>query len=233
METGRIENKIYRKKTLEKYEKKCLLLGVSHPVSVYNFLNTWILSSLGLFLLFILLDYENFLSIVVILGLYIYLFPKVYLDYRIEKRRVRLEKEAIAFFEILMLSLESGSNLFDALTITTKNCKGELSLEFEKVLEDVSYGKGLGESLRAVKTRMPSTAVANVILNLRQSNVYGNSVIDILRKQVGYIREMRVLEVKERINKMPIRVSVASVLLFVPILLLLVMGPVIIQFLVS
>lgn len=233
METGRIENKIYRDKTIKKYEKKCLLLGTKKKTSVYTFLNTWVLSSFVLFLLFLFLDYKNLLSILIILGIYIYLFPKVYLDYRIKKRKIQIEEEAIAFFEILLLSLESGSNLFDALTLTTKNCEGELSSEFAKVLEEVSYGKGLEESLHEMKERIPSTAVTNMILNLCQANSYGNSITNRLRKEINYIREIRVLEVKEKINKMPIRVSVVSVLLFIPLLLLLVLGPVIIEFLAS
>ena len=59
---------------------------------------------------------------------------------------------------------------------------------------------------------------------------YGNSIIDNLYSQIDYLREKRKLEVKGRISKVPIYISVISVLFFVPLLLLIILGPVILNY---
>ena len=71
----------------------------------------------------------------------------------------------------------------------------------------------------------------NVILSLTQSNVYGNSIIENLYTQVDYLREKRKMEVKGKISKVPVLISVISVLFFVPLLLILILGPVLLEYL--
>ena len=59
----------------------------------------------------------------------------IVLDSRIKERQIVLETEALNFFEILTLSLETGRNLQEALTVTLSSCDGELANEFREVLE--------------------------------------------------------------------------------------------------
>ena len=80
-----------------------------------------------------------------------------------------------------------------------------------------------------MKKRMPSDTINNVILNITQSNMFGNSIIDTLYRQVDFLRDKKVLEVKSVIAKMPIKISVTSVLFFVPIIILLILTPVILN----
>ena len=231
MKKGRIENKIYRKETIQKYQEKCLSLGMDATVNGYSFLNMRLFSTLLLFFFFLIIDYRNLIDNLVLCSIYYYLFSKLYLDSKIEKRQRQLEKESILFFEVVALSLESGRNLVDSLEITSKSVEGSLSLEFSNALKEMEYGKSFKESLQALRTRIPSPSIQNMILNLEQSNAYGNNMVEPIREQLNYIREMRVMGVKTQINKMPIQVSVVSVLLFVPIILLLVLSPVIIKLL--
>ena len=81
-----------------------------------------------------------------------------------------------------------------------------------------------------MQERIPSETINNIILSLTQSNLYGNSIIDNLYSQIDYLREKRKLEVKGRISKVPIYISVISVLFFVPLLLLIILGPVILNY---
>ena len=231
MKQGRIENRIYRKKTIQKYQEKCLFLGTDINMNVYSFLNMRLGTTLLLFLLFLIIDYRNLLVNILLSGAYYYLFSKLYLDSKLEKRRRKLEKEAILFFEVVALSLESGRNLIDSLEMSSNSVEGNLSLEFRNALKEMEYGKSFKEALQSLKLRIPSPSIQNMILNLGQSNAYGNNMVLPIREQLNYIREMRILGVKAQINKMPIQISVVSVLLFVPIVLLLVLSPVIVKLL--
>ena len=166
----------------------------------------------------------------IITVIYYYLFEKVLLDNKINKRRRIMESESIHFFEVLTLSLETGRNLDEAISITIDNVDGYLSKEFELAIKEVRYGKSLTESLEYMQRYIPSDSINNIILSLTQSNVYGSSIIETLNNQIDYLREKKKLEVKAEISKVPIKISILSVLFFVPLVLLIILAPVLLTY---
>ena len=104
-----------------------------------------------------------------------------------------------------------------------------MSKEFRRVIEDTELGKSLTESLNDLKLRIPSDTVNNIILNLLESNIYGNNMIESLNNQLDYLNDKLLLETKGRINKMPVKISIVSVLIFVPLILIIILGPIIIN----
>ena len=56
-------------------------------------------------------------------------------------------------------------------------------------------------------------------------------VVDTMYNQIDYLREKKKLEVKASISKVPIKISVISVLFFVPLILLLILSPILISYL--
>lgn len=133
------------------------------------------------------------------------------------------------FFQILSLTLESGNNLKGAIELTTSSISNELSLEFKKALSDIRMGSTMNEALLDLEKRIPSEVISNIILNLTESSVYGSDMIMSLNTQIDYLNNKLVLSVREQINKMPIKISVVSVLLFIPIILLIILSPLIIE----
>lgn len=222
--------KIYSAKSIEKIKKKVKLLGINSKINAIEFLN---LRLMLCFLVFISLLYFSELPFIYapLVTIIIYIaFEYIIIDYQIKNRIRKLDKDALFFFEILALSLEVGRNLKGALDLTVKSIKNDLSDEFVIVIEEVNYGKSLNEALVKMKERIPSETVNNVILSITQSNTFGTSIIDTLHQQVAYIRDKKFLETKAIINKMPIKISVISVVLFLPIMLLLLLGPILIDF---
>ena len=136
----------------------------------------------------------------------------------------------MTFFEILTLSLETGRNLMDALEITINSSNGELVNEFEEVIRSVKYGKSLTEGLENMHEAIPSDTINNIILSLTQANMYGSSIIKSLYNQIDYLREKRKLEVKAEISKVPIKISIISVFFFVPLVLIIILGPVLLSY---
>ena len=134
------------------------------------------------------------------------------------------------FFEVLTLTLEGGRNLKHALELTAENIDSEISAEFKKTLAEVKLGKSLNESLEAMKKRIPSDTINNSILNMIQSNTFGNSIIDSMYNQIDFLREKQLLDVKAEIAKLPTKISIISVIFFIPIMMLIILGPVLIQY---
>ena len=226
-----ISYRIYSKKNLKMAEEKTTLLGVNNKLDAVDLLNIRLFISVVVFIsILYFIDFGYFIAPLVSFLVYQLFFPIV-VDTKIEKRRKILEKDSLYNFEILVLSIEAGRNIKNAIEVTTMNIDSELSDEFKKVIKDVNFGKDLDTALEELKYRIPSDTVNNIILNIRQSNMFGNNIIETVYSQIAYIREKRLLETKAFISKIPIKISVVSVVFFIPLLLLLLLGPLIIDLL--
>lgn len=223
-------HKIYSKETIDKYQKKINLLGYKNSYDASIFLNIRLISSILIFFMLLYVLKLGYIIAPVVTFLYFILLPKFAIDMKLDKRSDKLNNEAMYFFEVLTLSLETGRNLKTALEITSSNIDSELSDEFKRMLEEVKYGKGLSEALDDLKLRIPSETINNIILNISQSNIFGNSIIETMYNQIDYIRDKQIMLTKARINKIPLKVSVISVIFFIPLLLLLILSPVIIDY---
>lgn len=228
-----IAPKIYRKKTIEKIDKKIKLLGVNNNYNSVTFLNLRLLLVILVFILVLVFGRFGYILAPISAIVLYFLMEYVLLDYKAKVRGKKLENEALFFYEVFVLTLEGGRNLRQALILTTENIDSEISEEFKKTLSEVKLGKSLNEALESMKKRIPSDTINNTILNMIQSNTFGNSMIDSMYNQIDYLRNKQMLDVKAEIAKLPTKVSVISVLFFVPIMLLIILAPVLIQYIVK
>lgn len=223
--------KIYSEKTIERTERKMRLLGTQGKKDIFLYLNIrFILSALLFVLLFIFAKYSYFVAPILTILFYI-LCEYIVLDLPIKKRIIKLEDEAIFFFEVLILTLDSTQNIKAALELTCRNIDNEVSEEFKKTLSEAKLGKSFTESLITMKERIPSETINTILLSLTESSIYGNNIIDTLNNQLDYLREKKQLEIKAQINKLPTKISVISVLFFIPIMLLVILAPLLVDFL--
>ena len=222
--------KIYSISHINKIISKVKLLGIDNNIDPYNFLITRLISSVLLICICLYAFNYGYIIAPLVTVVYYYLYNDLILNSKIRKRTLALEKEAMHFFEVLTLSLETGRNLAEAIDVTTSSVSGILSDEFKVAIREVSFGKSLSEALTDMQDRIPSDTINNVVLSLTQSNLYGNSIIENLYTQIDYLREKRKMEVKGRISKVPVLISVISVLFFVPLILLIILGPAILSY---
>lgn len=223
-----LAKKIYPKSTIQRINKKNKLLGIDYSYNTDSLLISHLLITIFIFIIIFILKNDILLAS---FASFVYFLSAEYLffDLRLKKRGKLLEKDAVFYFQILALTLESGSNLKGAIELTSSNVDSTLSREFKRVIDDINLGKSLTEALNDLKLRIPSDAVNNIIINLLESNIYGNNMIDSLNSQLDYLNDKILLETKAKINKMPIKISIVSVLMFVPLLLMLILSPFIIR----
>lgn len=229
MKKDKFVKKIYRENEINRINKKIISLR-NYPFNEIGFLNIRLITTLLIFFITLIISKASYITSPIISLVYYYLFEYIFLDLLIIKRTNKLDREALTFFEILTLSLESGRNLEKAIEITVQNVNSELSEEFKKTLFEVRFGKSLIEALEDTKKRIPSETINNIILNITQTNIFGNSIIDTMYSQIEFLREKQVLSIREQINKLPNKISIISVLFIVPIILMIVLGPFLISF---
>lgn len=223
--------KIYSEESIKKYQRKIDLLGYKDSYDAVIFLNIRFLTTILIFFVILYISKLGYIIAPVISIIYFNVLPKIIIDRKVSERADRLDNDAMYFFEVLTLSLETGRNLKTALEITSESIDSELSYEFRQSLREVKYGKSLNEALENLKLRIPSDTINNIILNISQSNIFGNSIIETMYNQIDYIRDKQILRAKAEISKIPLKVSVISVIFFIPLILLLILSPIIIQFL--
>ncbi len=225
-----IVNKVFRKSDIKLVANRIAMMGRT-KLTVSSFLNFRIMLSMCVFVLTLTFSKYSYVlaplsAIAVYYGSYYVLISNP-----IKKRISKLDHEALNFFEILTLTLESGRNLENSLEITVDNVESELSDEFRKTLLEIKFGKSLIESLDGMKQRIPSETINNIILNMTQTSIFGSNILDTMNNQIDFLRDKQLLEVKERMNRLPNRISIISVLFIVPLILLLVLGPFLVNFL--
>ena len=229
MKKHKFIRKIYRDTEIKRINEKIRTLN-NYPIDEINFLNIRLITTIIIFFITFLIFKTGYIISPIIALVYYYIFEYIFLDIQVQNRIKKLDREALTFFEILTLTLESGRNLEKALEITVLNVNSELSEEFKKTLFEIKFGKSLIEALNDTKKRIPSETINNIILNITQTNIFGNSIIDTMYSQIEFLREKQILSIREQINKLPNKISIISVLFIVPIILLIVLGPFLITF---
>ena len=226
-------NKIYRKKSIDKIKRKVDLFGVSKKFDEYYFMKLRLLSSFIMFIFSIMMFNNGVLVAPIFTFVWYFAFGYLMLDYPLKKREEKLNREAYYYFEVLTLALESGRNLENAIKMACKYIDSEISSEFQETLKEVNFGKSLMESLKLMNRRIPSLTINNIILNMEQSSMFGNSIIETMHNQLDFLKDKQVMDIKEQINKIPNKISIVSVLIFIPLILLIILGPVLVRYIVN
>ena len=224
-------NRIYREKDIKKIDAKINQFGVSKKFTTEYFMNCRLFTSMIVFVvLFIFADFGALIAPVATVLWYI-LVGYFMIDKPLKKRERKLDNEAYYYFEVLTLALESGRNLENAIKMACKYIDSEISSEFKETIKQVNFGKSLTESLSVMSMRIPSLTINNIILNMEQSNLFGNSIIETMYNQLDFLKDKQIMDIKAQINKIPNKISIFSVLFFIPLILLIILGPVLIDFL--
>ena len=224
-------NRIYREKDIKKIDAKINQFGVSKKFTTEYFMNFRLFTSMIVFVvLFIFADFGALIAPVATVLWYI-LVGYFMIDKPLKKRERKLDNEAYYYFEVLTLALESGRNLENAIKMACKYIDSEISSEFKETIKQVNFGKSLTESLSVMSMRIPSLTINNIILNMEQSNLFGNSIIETMYNQLDFLKDKQIMDIKAQINKIPNKISIFSLLFFIPLILLIILGPVLIDFL--
>ena len=204
-------NRIYREKDIKKIDAKINQFGVSKKFTTEYFMNFRLFTSMIVFVvLFIFADFGALIAPVATVLWYI-LVGYFMIDKPLKKRERKLDNEAYYYFEVLTLALESGRNLENAIKMACKYIDSEISSEFKETIKQVNFGKSLTESLSVMSMRIPSLTINNIILNMEQSNLFGNSIIETMYNQLDFLKDKQIMDIKAQINKIPNKISIFSV----------------------
>ena len=154
----------------------------------------------------------------------IYVFTTNYPQIKEKNSYSDLNQELPYALRHMGIELKSGKGLHDTL-ITVKNADyGSLSREFNRVLEEVKYGKPTEESLlemsRRVKSEGLSRTIHQIIGTLRVGGNLANS-LNIIAKDISFETQIKLKEYSQKLNSIILIYTFIAILAPVVILIML------------
>ena len=154
----------------------------------------------------------------------IYVFTVNYPQIKEKNSYSDLNQELPYALRHMGIELKSGKGLHDTL-ITIKNADyGSLSREFNRVLEEVKYGKPTEESLlemsRRVKSEGLSRTIHQIIGTLRVGGNLANS-LNIIAKDISFETQIKLKEYSQKLNSFILIYTFIAILAPVVILIML------------
>ena len=182
-----LSKRVYGSNTIKRITNKVRLLGIKMDPNL--FIGFRFVSSFILFIfLFIIFDYGYIISPIVTM-LYYYFIESLILDVGISRRARELERDAIDYFPVFLISLRCSRSVKKSLIVTNKIVKNKLSYEFDKIVNDVIVGKSLEEAIQLCIQRMPSEIIVNILISLIEADRLGNNIDKTVSIQLNYLKE--------------------------------------------
>ncbi|WP_323782585.1 type II secretion system F family protein [Leisingera sp.] len=187
----------------------------------------------GLFFVYVLkadIDYDSQQMAIRIIGPGAagYMLPKYWITRRIEERKQKITEGFPDALDMMLVCVEAGQSLDQAIVRVASELHAsypDLAEEFEVVAQEMKAGKEKDKVLRDMGTRCGVQDVSSFVTVMIQSASFGTSIADALRVYAGEMRDKRVMRAEEAANKLPVKMTLATMGLTVPPLLIILVGP--------
>jgi tight adherence protein C len=157
-----------------------------------------------------------------------YMLPKYWITRRVETRKQNIINAFPDSLDMMLVCVEAGQSLDQAILRVAKELKTggpDLADEFELVSHEMKAGKDKALVLRDMGERCGVSDISSFVTVLIQSQQFGTSIAEALRVYAGEMRDKRVMRAEEKANTLPTKMTLATMMLTVPPLLIILIGP--------
>lgn len=169
--------------------------------------------------------------IFLVLWILFFSLPEIYGWLLLQRRKRQIEKEVPYFLDLLTLTLQSGSNLEQALVATTKCYDCLLSKNMAMGLEELAWGRPIEAILKDLKAEIQNDDFSHFLNSVVRAKKLGVSLNETLTIQVEILRTKRRQKAEELSRTAAVKISLPLVLFIFPALLIIYIGPGILQLL--
>lgn len=157
-----------------------------------------------------------------------YYIPQYWITRRVEERKEEITRGFPDALDMMLVCVEAGQSLDQSITRIAGELRASypaLSDEFQVVSYEMKAGKDKVTVLNDMGERCGVQDVASFVTVLVQSASFGTSIADALRVFASEMRDKRVMRAEEAANKLPTKMTLATMMLTVPPLLIILVGP--------
>jgi tight adherence protein C len=157
-----------------------------------------------------------------------YMLPKYWVARRQQSRQEAITNGFPDCLDMMLVCVEAGQSLDQSILRVARELKSgfpDLAEEFEMVSQEVKAGKDKNTVLRDMSDRCGVPDISSFVTVLVQSAQFGTSISDALRVYASEMRDKRVMRAEEQANKLPTKMTLATMMLTVPPLMAMLIGP--------
>ncbi|UYV38491.1 type II secretion system F family protein [Rhodobacteraceae bacterium D3-12] len=157
-----------------------------------------------------------------------YMLPKYWVTKRQGKRQEEITNGFPDALDMMLVCVEAGQSMDQAIIRVAAEIRASypaLADEFEMVAHEMKAGKDKSNVLNDMSERCGVQDVSSFVTVLNQSQSFGTPISDALRVYAGEMRDKRVMRAEEAANKLPTKMTLATMMLTVPPLLIILVGP--------
>ncbi len=176
-------------------------------------------------------DYRGFqlLLLIALLGFGGFILPEAILNRRIEQRREAMRRELPEILDLLVISVEAGLSFDAALSRVVQAVPGEMSSEFNRMLQETRVGVSRRDALDSLAGRTDVDELQSFLLAMNQADAFGVSIVRVLRVQSEEMRNRRRQRAQERAFAAPVKMVFPLVLCIFPAIFVVLLGPAFIE----
>jgi tight adherence protein C len=149
------------------------------------------------------------------------------------KRQEQIQKDLPDSVDLLVISIQAGLGFDAALAQLAKNTAGPLAGEFFRVLQEMQIGKSRREAFQALADRVGPPDVRHFVAAIVQADALGVPIASVLAAQAKEMRARRRQRAEEQAQKVPVKILFPLIFFVLPALLIVILGPAVIQILKS
>lgn len=171
---------------------------------------------------------QNLLMFTVGPGVAGYMLPKYWVTRRQNTRQEAITNGFPDCLDMMLVCVEAGQSLDQSILRVAQELRAgfpDLAEEFLIVSHEMKAGKSKDNVLRDMAERCGVQDISSFVTVLVQSQQFGTSISDALRVYASEMRDKRVMRAEEAANKLPTKMTLATMMLTVPPLLVILIGP--------
>ncbi|MCT4555319.1 MAG: type II secretion system F family protein [Pelagimonas sp.] len=157
-----------------------------------------------------------------------YLAPKYWITKRVEKRKEEIQSGFPDALDMMLVCVEAGQSMDQSIVRVAKELRASypsLADEFEIIAHEMKAGKDKTQVLSDMSERCGVQDVSSFVTVLNQAQTFGTSISDALRVYASEMRDKRVMRAEEKANQLPTKMTLTTMMLTVPPLLIILVGP--------
>jgi len=157
-----------------------------------------------------------------------YMLPKYWVTKRQQQRQEEITDGFPDSLDMMLTCVEAGQSLDQSIVRVSNEIAASypaLDEEYQIVTQQIKAGRDKPSVLNEMAERCGVQDISSFVTVLVQSQTFGTSIADALRVYAGEMRDKRVMRAEEKANKLPTKMTLATMMLTVPPLLIILVGP--------
>ena len=157
-----------------------------------------------------------------------YYLPKWWVGKRQGERQLEMINGFPDSLDMMLVCVEAGQSLDQSIIRVAHELKSgfpALAEEYQTVSHEMKAGKDKTQVLRDMAERAGVADISSFVTVLIQSQQFGTSIAEALRVFSAEMRDKRVMRAEEKANTLPTKMTLATMMLTVPPLLIILIGP--------